>query len=85
ANIKYENRDDMALIYSDTICKAAGTFTRKQNNVDVVLVLFSNGLFRDHLVEQRAGHGAHAPQDAEIFFHKVLFSVQKVLRVTLII
>ncbi|MCR4610926.1 MAG: bifunctional glutamate N-acetyltransferase/amino-acid acetyltransferase ArgJ [Lachnospiraceae bacterium] len=28
ANIKYENRDDMALIYSDTVCKVAGTFTR---------------------------------------------------------
>ena len=27
ANIKYENRDDMALIYSEEVCKAAGTFT----------------------------------------------------------
>ena len=28
ANIKYNNRDDMALIYSDSVCKAAGTFTK---------------------------------------------------------
>jgi len=27
AHIKYEDRDDMALIYSDTPCTAAGTFT----------------------------------------------------------
>ncbi len=27
ANIKYQNRKDMALIYSTTPCQAAGTFT----------------------------------------------------------
>ena len=27
AGIKYKNREDMALIYSEAPCKAAGTFT----------------------------------------------------------
>lgn len=58
ANIKYENRDDMALIYSDTICKAAGTFTRNvvkaapvtwdqtivKNNIGVQAVVVNSGI-----------------------------------------
>lgn len=58
ANIKYENRDDMALIYSDTVCKAAGTFTRNvvkaapvtwdqtivKNNIGVQAVVVNSGI-----------------------------------------
>lgn len=38
ANIKYENRDDMALIYSERVCKVAGTFT--QNIVKAAPVIW---------------------------------------------
>lgn len=58
ANIKYENRDDMALIYSDTVCKAAGTFTRNvvkaapvtwdqtivKNNIGVQAIVVNSGI-----------------------------------------
>ncbi len=58
ANIKYENRDDMALVYSDTVCKAAGTFTRNvvkaapvtwdqtivKNNIGVQAIVVNSGI-----------------------------------------
>jgi len=58
ANIKYGNRDDMALIYSDTVCKAAGTFTRNvvkaapvtwdqtivKNNIGVQAIVVNSGI-----------------------------------------
>ena len=36
----------------------------EQYEIDVVLVFFGRGLLCDHFIEQSAGHGAHAPQDA---------------------
>lgn len=58
ANIKYENRDDMALIYSDIVCKAVGTFTKNvvkaapvtwdqtivKNNIGVQAVVVNSGI-----------------------------------------
>ena len=40
AGIKYKNRKDMALIYSEKPCKAAGTFT---TNI-VKITTFTNGM-----------------------------------------
>lgn len=37
ANIKYKNRKDMALIYSETPCKMAGTFTKNVVKASCVL------------------------------------------------
>lgn len=37
ANIKYKNRKDMALIYSETPCKMAGTFTKNVVKAQCVL------------------------------------------------
>lgn len=37
ANIKYKNREDMALIYSETPCKMAGTFTKNVVKAQCVL------------------------------------------------
>jgi glutamate N-acetyltransferase/amino-acid N-acetyltransferase len=37
ANIKYANREDMALIYSETPCKMAGTFTKNVVKAQCVL------------------------------------------------
>lgn len=58
ANIKYEDRDDMALIYSEEVCKVAGTFTRNvvkaapvtwdstivKNNLGVQAVVVNSGI-----------------------------------------
>ncbi len=58
ANIKYENRDDMALIYSEEVCKVAGTFTGNvvkaapvtwdstivKNNLGVQAVVVNSGI-----------------------------------------
>ena len=58
ANIKYENREDMALIYSEDVCKVAGTFTRNvvkaapviwdrnivNNNIGVQAIVVNSGI-----------------------------------------
>lgn len=45
ANIKYENRTDMALIYSEVPCKTAGVFT--SNVVKAACVMWDKGIVAD--------------------------------------
>ncbi len=46
AKIKYEDRDDLALLYSDTPCIAAGTFTT--NVVKAAPVIWDKTLIEEH-------------------------------------
>ena len=45
AGIKYRNRKDMAMIYSDTPCRVAGTFTT--NIVKAAPVIWDQNIVRD--------------------------------------
>ena len=47
ANIKYDNREDMALIYSENVCKVAGTFTR--NVVKAAPVIWDRNIVSNNL------------------------------------